>query len=431
MRSYKIIIKILHSKKQLIKSLIHLIAIFLIVSYIMQSFFLTYSSYIRYVWPIKYAKYDVQVLFTTEKEYREQIDQNNVEAEVMFTNAMLRGKFIHGNKEYYNLNYLEANNVYGVSLDEPLRTVVDIILPGCIINKDDNLLSLDNAILLSDIIAVKIGAKVGDTVYMQLPVTEVIKLDDKDKDGFYDDLKYEFKVAAVYRETNIGNAIVHDSIYQKIGKDLIGAAYNERYFDFKNYVFIKFNDVSSGMNEVETFIPTDLNSYVNHGDNWKQDPSSEFYLKNARSNYRTRSQLLASVEQDSVIDTKVIIFQTLLITIAISLLYINKNYKALKLNRNSFGILSSSGFPRKKIVIYIFTSTMVQQVIILALSHLFLSIKYWISGSWQISLIYNPLVIENMYKPFILSILLTTLVSGFFALHTLRKNKLLEALSTE
>lgn len=325
MKSYKIIFKILNSKKQFIKSSIHLIVIFLIVSYIMQSFFLTYSSYIRYVWPIKYAEYDVQVQSTTEKDYREQIDQNNVEAEVMFSNPMLRGKFIHGKRGYYNKNNLEANNVYGVSLGEPLRTVVDLILPGCIIKKDDNLLSLENAVLLADVIAVKIGAKVGDTVYMQLPVTEVIKLDDKDKDGFYDDLKYEFKVAAIYRETNIGNAIVHDSIYHKIGKDLIGAAYNERYFDFKNYVFIKFKDAASGMKEVEKFIPTDLNSFVNHGDNWKQDPSSESYLKYAKSNYRTRSQLLSMTEQESIIDTKVIIFQTILVTVAISLLYINKN----------------------------------------------------------------------------------------------------------
>ena len=69
MRAYYLIYKTLYSKQQIVKSLLHFIALFVIIFYILDNFYRMYSNYVFFTGPYRYGKFDAIVYDSTEKDF--------------------------------------------------------------------------------------------------------------------------------------------------------------------------------------------------------------------------------------------------------------------------------------------------------------------------------------------------------------------------
>jgi len=448
MRAYYLIYKTLYSKQQIVKSLLHFIALFIIIFYILDNFYGMYSNYVFFTGPYRYGKFDAIVYDSTEKDFESQFTKENIAEIIPLSTSLLDCKFLYGSNEYFDeLSPSTTCNIagyYGTSL-EP---VTDTVLSGCTIKKNDKLLAADDAILLSDAIAMRIKADVGDTVALKCytSVTET------EEEGFFkyhfdSDQEYRFKIAAVYQTNMISaRAVLKISAL----KEIVTESYPERenqenVFQSFFQTYVTFYDIEKGIPELERYIPTDTMVFQKYGEDWKEhigdfykndmtyDDYASSVLQSGNDNrkYELRKVKLAYAEKNTVVDFSVILFQTILSTAAVSLLFINQDYKSLKLNRKNFGILSSFGMQRSKLFFYIFTRSLFKQILIFVLSYFVMYALFLYHASPETGHVFNDFVMRHSYVPLVIGAFVSSAASGYFAIHMVSKTKMLEALSAQ
>lgn len=322
--------------------------------------------------------------------------------------------------------------------------MTDVALSGSLVKKENKLLHSEDTIILTDAIAMKIGADIGDTVSIQCYTS----VTDTDREGFFDyhfdsNRKYTFQVGAIYRDNIIPLRAI---IAMPKLKEIIIENYPERGHQdnvAKSFfmTFLKFKDVQSGMIETENFVPTYTLLQTKYGEDWKNHfdetdyGSYENYAESMRwGTYRRfahREDLLALAERNMVINTNVILFKTVLATAAISLLFISQNYKTLKLNRKSFGILSSTGMRQRKIFFYIAVTTFFEQLIIFVLTYCEMYRSFLLNARPENDKIFSVFVTVRAYGPLVAGAVAASILAGIFAAWMVSKKKIQEALSAE
>ena len=440
MKAYMMIANILNSKRQLIKSLFHFVLIFFMVYYVVHDFYGMYSNYAFFIHPYKYGNFDAIVYETTEKDLDEQFTKENIAGKASSSASFIECKFICGSKEFFQYGACRTVGLPG----NDFQSMTDVALHGQLIKKDDRLLHNDDTIILSEAIAMRIGAHVGDTVYIQCYTS----VKDTETEGnfeyhFDSDRKYGFKVGAIYRENSfIGRAVI---TIPKL-KEIILENYPERknqdnVVKYLYATYIRFYDLQKGLAELENYIPTHVYSYEAYGDDWKAhlpefDYSSyknysESMLNGNLRRYQLRTDMLAHAENNTVINTNVILFKTILATVTILLLFINQNYKILKLNRKSFGILSSAGMRQRKVFFYIAVTSFVEQLVALLFTFLIMYTSYLIYARPEVDNIFTAFVTVRAYAPLVAGAVAASILSGIFAAWMVSKKKIQEALSAE
>jgi hypothetical protein len=396
-----------------------------------------YAGHIRTIWPVKYADYDAVLSGTTYNDLILEIDTNNIDEFVGFSMPMWYARFIKGNKSYSKPEEEGIPSILGASSNKnSLITAYEMLLKGCIIDKDESLFSLENGIFISDKIAVEIGAKVGDKIKLQLPINPG-KVSDQEKiNGFDNDLIYDFVVAAIYRAPFVSLSFIDIEMYHKIGKDYLIGGGDDKYFMYMNHVYIKFINTDAGLKELESFRSTPISMYLEHGDNWRDKiKENEFlykiYLESAGKGFEKHSTLLKYAEKYSTIDTRVVVFYALAASIAISLLFISKNTKAINTGMKSFGVLSASGMPSKTFFIYFVLTTFIEQTVLLVLVHLGKTLFFIYRNDTWFYYMTNSFVRIRIYFPIIIGIVLSSLFTGIYAKSIISKRKILSALSSE
>ena len=440
MRAYLLLSKVLYTKRQTFKILIHVVVIFYIIFYVVNDFYGQYSNYAFFIHPFKYGNFDTIVYETTEKDLEEQITKENITGKASISVPLLQCKYICNDKEFFEYGACAMGGFTG----ESFQSMTDVALSGSLVKKDNELLHAEDTILLTDAIAMKIGADVGDTVSIQCYTS----VSDTEREGFFNyhfdsDRKYAFKVGAIYRDNIIPLRAI---IAMPELKEIIIENYPER--EKQDNVakslfmtFIKYKDFQSGILETENFVPIYTSLQIEYGEDWKNYldetdyGSYENYAESMRyGTYRRfahREDLLALAESNMVINTNAILFKTVLATAAISLLFISQNYKTLKLNRKSFGILSSSGMRQRKIFFYVGITSFIEQLAALGLSFLKMYMSYLSYARPENDKIFSVFVTVRAYGPLVIGAVAASILAGIFAAWMVSKKKIQEALSAE
>lgn len=430
----------LHTKRQIVKNLIHFIVIFFVVYFIVDEFYGMYSNYVFFIYPYKYGNYDAIVYDTTEKDFKEQFTTENIAETALIGSPSLECKFICKENEYFEFRECTTS----ASMSPSLQDITDVALRGELVKKDDKLLHSEDTILLSDAVAMRIGAEIGDTVYLQCYSSITEGESEGDFQYHFDlDLKYAFKVGAIYRENlRVGRAVITMPKMKKMkAENRPDLEYQDNVMKYISTAYVRFKDLKKGTEELENYIPTHNMSYIYYGEKWKeyldefQYESYEDYTLSMRQSYfqiyELREDLLAYAENSIVINTNVIVFKTILAAAAVTLLFISQNYKILKLNRKSFGILSAAGMRRIKIFLYIAVTSLMEQIVILLLTYFVMYGVYLYHPTPETGNIFTLFVTVRAYTPLLIGTAAASVLSGLFAVRMVSKKKIQEALTAE
>ncbi len=314
---------------------------------------------------------------------------------------------------------------------------------------DEDILTRDDAILVTDEIASHINAKVGDTIYLKC-WTSVSETDQEEDFQYHfdTDKEYPFVIGAIYKNNQMVTyaAIIQNDVLRRIISD----NYSDRYKDEQREVwlnnelgtvYVKFADREQGFKELDSYVPTEMILYEEYGDEWKTHISELHYESydayeseqlDMHSKYcRTRQSQIVATEKMMILNTKAIVFYTILITVAVSLIGIGNNYKRLKLNRKSIGVLVSAGMHPRKVFVYVSVISFLEQMLILLITYLIFTAESLLFGTPSAAETVTWEVTKGTYTPLVIAAIVSSVVAGIFSVIMISKKKLLEALSAE
>ena len=449
MRYFKAIVKMLYSSwKHRITAVIIFILLFVVQHFVTESFLMEYTSYYDLIGEYKSQPWDAVLYEANEIEVARQFSEDNIEDIIYQTiPSDLSGiKYKYKNNEYFPSGS-ERTNTSGY-FGGTLKDFVRIVIGDMIIKKDNRLLEEPGTILLSDNIAAKIGADVGDEIYIQCPENTYINpgQDDYKVIHSFDGRKeYPFKVAAIYRYKVFPwyVAVISAEDIYNIHKDNYNDEIEEHSYERGWRAYIQFKDKDLGMQELKKYIPCDPNMFVQYYENWREHVSSSLYenydeyakrwlmMEPRYSRYDIRTEELAYREWESVVDTKTIVITAAVISLVFAVMFFIQNYRVMKLNYRGFGIMSACGMPGRVLFMYGALSTLLRQLSMMAISFLLLY-GYQIFGKYPESG-YNFCrgTLIGVYVPLLLSAVLSAILSGIVSYVHVSKKHMTEALSAE
>lgn len=445
MKTYLLITKIIYSKKQILKSILSFFCVIFVLGYIMTSFAEMYADYSYYVLPYKNAQYDVVLSDLTQEELENQFTMNNINKYVTMSSSTINPSFRSDNNTFFIHEDLTATKV--ISSKNDLNEIVDFIFKDSLLSIDKKNLNMDNAIIISDQLAFQLEANIGDLVYINCWSSVSEKDDGSFVYEFENNYEYEFVVGAIYKDNLMISSSALISDYNM--RSIISDNYNDRYDDEQQKVwvnnmyseiFIEFSDKSLGKEETYKYIPIEKSLYYRYGEEWKfnfdenmihvsyQDYVDDM-LKNNNLYYTMKDSLIIKVERDSLLNTKTILFNFVIIFSAVTFIYIGKFYKQIKLIKKSIGIFVSEGMPIRKIFIYFFFTSLVEQLLSLGILLFLQLIMFKIYPTPINAEVLNMFVVKSTYFPLALSALLSSFVVSIFAVKNLSRKELLKAIS--
>lgn len=445
MKTYLLITKIIYSKKQILKSIVSFFCVLFILGNIMTSFAEMYADYSYYVKPYKDAQYDMVLSDLTKEEFENQFTMDNINKYITFFSSVINPRFRCRSRSFFINEDLNATKI--ISSNNNLNDVVNFVLKDSILSKDVNVLDKCNAIVITDELALQLDAQVGDKIYINCWTSVSETNEGTILYNFENDNEYEFILGAIYKDNLMvsSSAIICDSNMRIIVAD----NYSDRYRDEQHKewignmyseIFVEFIDKKVGIEETYKYIPIDKALYYRYGDEWKTNikenliyDSYQDYvddmLKNNNLYYTSKDTLTINAEKNSLLNTKTIVFNFLVVSLAVTLIYISKYYKQIKLSRKGIGILVSEGMPIKKVFVFIFLTSLLEQIFSMGLLLVLQTVMYKLYPTPINAEVLNLYVIKFTYIPLVLSALFSSIMVSFFAASNLTRKELLKAVS--